>query len=424
MMEDITTKDVNEVCIFIDDLLNRASPMSEHKIFKVPCELRQVNEKAYEPYFVSIGPYHRGKDNLIAMEEHKVRFLKSFLKRRNEHTSQRFVAAMRGMVKNARKCYAETSLMSDKEFLEMMVLDGCFIVELLHLLCSNETRDHIFTVDLVVSRILNDLILFENQLPFFVVRKLLSMTSENQESEFIKAFLGMFKHQLPGLKVDVVYDESNPIENVKHLLDLLHTNWRPPSDLVSKYENAKKDPNCPRVHSVTALREAGVRFKKAKGGNLFDIKYSNGVLKIPKVTVHNHTECLFRNIIVCEQFDNRLPAFLTYYMILMDRLIDSERDVEILTGRGIIINELGDVEAIATMFNRLGDSVSFSEENFFYAELSRAVNEHYESPWNKSIAKLRHDYFHNPWALISFLAAVFLLILSLLQTTFTIFPRG
>lgn len=412
--------DINEaVFIDIDRKLGQASPMSEHKIFKVPRELRQVNEKAYEPYFVSIGPYHRGKDNLLAMEEHKVRFLKSLLKRRKEDSSQGLVEVMRGMMENVRKCYAETILLSNKEFLEMMVIDGCFIVELLYRLRYQDMRDHIFNVDLVISRILNDLILFENQLPFCVIRKLLQMTSPNEEIEYIKVFLRMFEQQLPGLTVDV---EVNSIGNVKHLLDLLHTNWHPPEYLISSYE-AKKKEKSPSIHSVTALREAGVKFKKGKGGNLFDIKFSNGVLEIPIVTVHNHTECLFRNIIVCEQFDNSFPAFLTDYVILMDRLIDTHNDVEILTGRGIIINSMGDDEAIATMFNRLGDNVSFSELNFFYAELSRAVHKRYRSPLNRILAKLRHDYFHNPWAVISFLAAAFLLILSLLQTTFTIFPR-
>lgn len=149
------------------------------------------------------------------------------------------------------------------------------------------------------------------------------------------------------------------------------------------------------------------------------------------VTVHNHTECLFRNIIACEQFDNRVPAFLTDYMIFMDRLIDSQKDVDILTKRGIIINKLGDDEDIASMFNKLGDSVGFSLTGYFYAELFRAVNKHCNSPWNIWISHWRNHfrdlmntYFNSPWSLIKFLAATFLLVLTFLQTMYTIFPRS
>lgn len=151
-------------------------------------------------------------------------------------------------------------------------------------------------MDLVFKRILNDLILFENQLPFSVIWKLLRMTSQNEESKYIKVFLRMFEQQMPGLMVDVVYDENNPVENVKHLLDLLHSNWRPPREQISSYETARR-----REHYIewsggninaTTLREVGIKFKKGEGGNLFDIKFRNGVLEIPAFL----TECLFRNV--------------------------------------------------------------------------------------------------------------------------------
>ena len=42
-------------------------------IYKVPERLRCVNEKAYTPQVVSIGPIHHGKKGLEDMEEHKKR---------------------------------------------------------------------------------------------------------------------------------------------------------------------------------------------------------------------------------------------------------------------------------------------------------------------------------------------------------------
>ena len=40
----------------------------------MPHRLRQVNQAAYEPELISIGPYHRNKQHLRDMEEIKWRF--------------------------------------------------------------------------------------------------------------------------------------------------------------------------------------------------------------------------------------------------------------------------------------------------------------------------------------------------------------
>ncbi|GLT47284.1 hypothetical protein SLA2020_209910 [Shorea laevis] len=84
---------------------------------------------------------------------------------------------------------------------------------------------------------------------------------------------------------------------------------------------------------------------------------------------------------------------------------------------------LGTDEAAANMFNRLGQGRSQGDD-FFYAKLFNEVNKHCRKPWNKRMASLRHNYLNTPWALISIFAAAFLLPLSVLQTTFTIFPRS
>ncbi|GLT35168.1 hypothetical protein SLA2020_096430 [Shorea laevis] len=163
------------------------------------------------------------------------------------------------------------------------------------------------------------------------------------------------------------------------------------------YSRAPKDGNCPFRRSATELKEAEIRFRK------------------------DSTESLYGNVIICEQFVKKIPKHFTEFAKFMDCLINSGKDVELLCRCGIIENCLSNDEDVATMFNRLGDNVSVSIE--FYARISDDVNEHYNALWNKRKASLRHNYFNTPWAFISFLAAAFLLLLTLLQTTFTIFPR-
>ena len=57
------------------------NPLSEECcIYKVPKRLRVLNDKAYTPQVVSIGPFHRDKKQLQEMEEHKRMYLQDFLK--------------------------------------------------------------------------------------------------------------------------------------------------------------------------------------------------------------------------------------------------------------------------------------------------------------------------------------------------------
>ncbi|KAJ0076595.1 hypothetical protein Patl1_35281 [Pistacia atlantica] len=50
----------------------------------VPQSLVEINEKAYQPRIVSIGPYHNGLEHLKIIEEHKWRFLGSLLERKED----------------------------------------------------------------------------------------------------------------------------------------------------------------------------------------------------------------------------------------------------------------------------------------------------------------------------------------------------
>ncbi|KAI8011128.1 UPF0481 protein [Camellia lanceoleosa] len=116
----------------IDKKLAELPPIpSEHCIFRVHDLLHNENITAYEPNFVAIGPHHHGKDNLQPMEEHKLRYLQQFLERRNETSAERYIMAIRESEQRARKFYAEPISLESNEFVEMMLLDSCVILELL-----------------------------------------------------------------------------------------------------------------------------------------------------------------------------------------------------------------------------------------------------------------------------------------------------
>jgi len=47
------------------------------------------------------------------------------------------------------------------------------------------------------------------------------------------------------------------------------------------------------------------------------------------------------------------------------------------------------------------------------------VNRYYEYKWSTWVASLKHNYFSNPWAIVSVVAAVFLLLLTTMQTFYS-----
>jgi hypothetical protein len=112
------------------------------------------------------------------MEDHKLLYLQQLLQRRNESSVERYIKAMRELEGRGQRCSAKPISLTRDEFVEMMLLDGCFIIELFRKLAKEELRDEcdpIFQLDWMHPMLLRDVLLFENQLPFFVLNKLFEM---------------------------------------------------------------------------------------------------------------------------------------------------------------------------------------------------------------------------------------------------------
>ncbi|GMP55706.1 hypothetical protein CsSME_00020445 [Camellia sinensis var. sinensis] len=402
--------------LHIDAKLAQLSPIpSECCIFRVHDRLRNENQNAYEPEVVAIGPYHHGKKKLQPMEEYKLRILRQLLEQRNETSAERYIVAMQQLEKRARDFYAEPSSLDSNEFVEMMLLDSCFI---LVLLCTEGMtqlggmENFIFHLGHIKLDLMRDLMLFENQLPFFVLMKLFNMTKIS-DSNIITLSLEYFDAITPGNLPELPYE--NPKEDdIKHLLGLLHYCWCYEfHSTVSQRLVVVTDKS---MKSATELREAGIQFKKVIiNRNLFDIRFVNGTMEIPNLIVDDTTEFVFRNLIAYEQY---LPPssmnYFTAYANFMDNLVNSSNDVQILRDYGVIRNLLGDNEVVSTMLNKLVNNVYVSL--ICYEQVYHDVNKHCKGRCNVWLATLRQDYFNTPWALISFLAAVVLLLLTVVQT--------
>ncbi|KAM7255917.1 hypothetical protein ACFE04_011658 [Oxalis oulophora] len=430
-------------------------PFSEYSIFKVPIQQRRENNDSYEPHMLAIGPFHRGIDRLQAMEVHKKIYLNELLDRMGVDIIT-LIDALKGLEKIARKSYAEHVSLDSDYFVEMMLLDGCFIIELLLKNCIKsliKTDDLIFKGIWMIYSLKRDMLLLENQLPFFVLLEIYNLTKDSKHEKEILAEIeeqkqhqisialrdmqeatvplsedgnmspsltstkclqhmirNFFEEILPGSK----FSEISNGHKHKHLLDFVHKSWHYPKVKEGKHEYSG------HIRCATELQEAGISFRKSKNPNLFEITFQNGILEIPEIVIENRTESFLRNLIAYEQCSVYvIPIYIFDYVIVMDRLINSEKDVELLRRHRIIENTLGNDEVVAKMFNRMCNFVVISGE-FRYLELFKKVNDHCDKTWNHRMAKLRHNYFNSPWALISFTAAVIILLLTFAQTNYSV----
>ena len=143
-------------------------------IYKVLEQLRELNEKAYTPRLVSIGPIHHGKDMLEAMEYHKRMYLQEFLDQ-TEVNVEAFIEFIKENETRLRDSYAETIGFSSENLIKMILMDATFVIMFL-LKWNYEDfrgrRDSIFYPPYKSVHVRLDICLLENQLPFFILEDL------------------------------------------------------------------------------------------------------------------------------------------------------------------------------------------------------------------------------------------------------------
>ncbi|KAL5581330.1 hypothetical protein UlMin_013772 [Ulmus minor] len=327
-------------------------------IFKVPTILLRHNHKAYYPNAFSIGPFHYNKQPLMkATQKIKLKYL-----------------AVSDSKELARESYAGPIEIDNEEFIKVLVLDGCFIVELFRKHADETLRDRddpIFTMSCLLQFLYHDLILLENQVPWFVLEILFDMTKIDTEQTLDELAILFFTNIFSATPLSTEALPGN--HGSKHILDLLR-NCLLLSSRIDQGNMAWQP-----MPSATSLKDAGIKFKKCSmAKSILDITFEKGVLEMSPLFIQETTEPLFRNLISFDQCCPKVESVITSYAILMDNLINTNKDMEILCKNKVIENWLN-VEDATRFFNQLYDD-TYIKENF-YACLTKDVNDHCERRW-------------------------------------------
>ncbi|KAF2320842.1 hypothetical protein GH714_031216 [Hevea brasiliensis] len=287
MMEKQINIDVDQVLASsIRRKLVQNSPVSAGCcIFRVPNTLRKHNEQLFEPTFISIGPYHRDIQKFQFTEKIKLWYLDCLIARAPtpETSLECFIKSIRANVKSCLECYGEEVLkLTNDEFVEIMVIDGCFIIEFFRRnanIVPKSMDDPLFKMPWVRKVLVTDFLLLENQLPWFVLECLFNLTetSHDEERRPLSQLAYDYFHW-NAFKTEMI--EVNQRLQNKHLLDLLRNIILRGSEDPQEKDNA---------------------------------------------------ESFFRNLIAYEQCDRSLNDGVIAYAAFLDNLINSSEDLDLVS---------------------------------------------------------------------------------------------
>lgn len=498
------------------------SGMNCSPICKVQQHIREVDRFSYEPFILSIGPYHHGAAKLRNMEKLKWGYLDEVLKLNPTKTLLDYLVVAGEFAQEARYCYSEDIGMNDEDFLRMLLLDGCFILVALggierivaqkkeveskrsaleEIVVENanglgiqpsldtnndmpSTRNEASCEGDQIDRkeasedgqndaqfamwfmrfLHHDLFLLENQIPFFVVKKLYELASGNAtSSSFVTDALNKVVEEAFSFYPKAIRAPNRP-EDFLHLLHLCHMYLKPnlKVDYSHHYEVApqyvckflsfgwryfrlghhpeaneeiqssqqgdslQSGQELNRWRRVAQYIEAGVKFKKREYDNmnphsLLDIKFSNGSIEVPCLVVDEYSGSLFKNVIAFEQTCPQFGDDFTAYIVFLSQIISMPEDVTLLVEREIIVHQLDSDNHVSDLFTMLSKDAVFDFNGMYYLKsLCQAMEEYYQNRLNRWIAWLLMNHFSNPWLALAAVTTAVVLVCTVVQTIFTI----
>ncbi|KAK1317137.1 UPF0481 protein [Acorus calamus] len=217
----------------------------------------------------------------------------------------------------------------------------------------------------IFRSLLADLLLLENQVPFFVLDELfkLLLQSPNDEEKLASDDDDDGGGGGGNTAKYGVGDADPSVPREKHF----------PSKEGDEHRWA-------RQRGCQACGSSGRPEVKCKPKNyaesFLDVTFHNGVIEIPTLILYPHTQTTLRNIIAFEQCfgaeDNKL-THISHYVIMMAFLIGGTTDISTLQDEEIIINWLGSQEEVLGVFKQLRTEVVDTAYDPF-AELYDDVN--------------------------------------------------
>lgn len=426
------------------ETLAKVSKWAKHCIFLVPPRFKRMmvdgrrDSTMYKPQTVALGPFHHGNEGLKPMEEHKMRAVRHLLHRADK-TIGELVESVEVVADELEDAYMD---LGDEwrgenrgKFLEMMIADGCFLLEVMR---KGDRNDYLDS-DPVFSKngmqhirpfVQRDMLMLENQLPLKVLQRIVAMETGKPPND---GDVDINKMVLTFLCPN--WDPLVPCDGLGlHPLDLFRRSLLKCSAApvhrgapgTARPEPERVERDVPR--SAQKLADAGIRFRtNSEKFQLNDIDFHRMTrrLMMPRVFLDDATPYKFHNVMAFEALHVRTSNDVTAFVLFMKDIIDSAEDVALLRRKGIVVHDLADNdEAVVKMFNTLTRDVC----KYGQSRLC-GVREEMEDYYKRSVMKwlvlepwafLKNKYFRSPWTFIALVAAICLVATDIMQTFYAV----
>ncbi|KAJ1396158.1 hypothetical protein SESBI_32790 [Sesbania bispinosa] len=459
----------------VSDLRVKASSISN-----IPAQFRKSRDEAYVPKVVSIGPLHRGtRRDLLHMEEIKWRCMRSLLYRtaEPEQSLAKCSEAIYALDEVVRATYADEIKFNGYDLAKIMLLDGCFLLELLitnhqELEQAIQTRSPGPGAQVgKMEAVLSDLKLLENQIPLFILILLYrELFTKDPNDDKVRKFVNGHLLFLFGCS-----SEPNPIEspNCGHLLELIHWFMTREKDGIAQENNHQYSITVDRNFNsqpklkrcAASLIAAGVTIEPLSADGSMstrlafgcDKKFNDGTgrLEIQPLVITETKEVLWRNFIAWEQNRSIHEKFFTeeqgitqirtlckfsQYALFFKDLICCEHDIKVLRDQKVIVvdDEKRSNEDLMAFFRAIVDGIQMEGNvDSGYSQLINDLNAYSGGRGNgcrmlwhtcrcfvtntrykcrTMYVELKRDHTPTVWKTMGVIAAIVLLGLTIAQT--------
>ncbi|KAK7270741.1 hypothetical protein RJT34_26132 [Clitoria ternatea] len=206
-------------------------------IYQVPKSLSCVKPEAFAPQLIAIGPYTHFHPDLYPMERFKVLAAKRLLDHFKKHDLKQLVEQLHSTGPFIRASYHKYLDLKELTLLYTMAIDGLFLLDFFH----NYLNENVFGsfisgleeqvqrsgVKLTKDAIIRDLIKVENQIPTYVMWRILAIETSNpmdsvEVQEYLGSMLLSFCDKHSPFKFTHTPPSSEAVTKHDHILDLLY----------------------------------------------------------------------------------------------------------------------------------------------------------------------------------------------------------
>eukprot|EP00253_Pinus_taeda_P010200 PITA_10200 len=375
-------------------------PLYRSGIPRIPNGLIDRKPRAYKPHAISLGPLHFGPSQFSDshFEDHVKKKEQLLLDRFSYGVSHLNTLVASITSKDNLRIRQWYGIRDSETFLEpqklgrMMALDGIFLLKFLREISlldyegsTSSFREQGYA--LTNQEVLEDILKLQNQIPLFTLKTIIQW-EEQKEGEEKEMPPGIIPEARRGTKqdLDIILKEAwhrlSPFVQVEprifpgedaHILGFVYENiLGQGTDLTQYGGGGNKKQRLPERAGL--LDKKGVKFA-ACAGPLHKIRFDRikGTLHLPTIEINEGTDAVMRNLMVFELFGCKGQAKpMKCYVELMDQLINTAEDVEVLSRSGIVNHHLGSDQEVADIWNKMRKG---HDPNGKYGPIDSAINE-------------------------------------------------